>query len=117
MLGSPASGQQGLVAQPETLPIPEGTTAPAAFYDAADRPEPQQRALARIQEQFLEQLSRRTPGMSEEETWAAAKEAADRQYVKIFGFANYQTLSLQAAKEALAEKRAAGTLIQAVTQD
>jgi len=90
---------------PGELPVPPGEAAPVAFFDDEPKTEPQRRALERIQRAFADEVNSQGGGSVTPEVWNRAREAADRQYVKIFGFAAYQRFAIQAAKEALAEKR------------
>lgn len=88
------------------LPVPEGAVIPAAFYDNEPRSPQQEAALNRILEDFDKNVTAPSPGLSEQETWAAAKKIADNQYLTLFGFNAYNERHLQAAKEALKEKQA-----------
>jgi len=89
-----------------TIPVPEGAMVPALFHDDVAKPAPQMKALDKIATEFEKNVSEIPPGMSKEEVWEAAKRFADESYITLFGFQAYNQLHIQAAKEALKEKRA-----------
>lgn len=89
-----------------SLPVPEGEKVPAVFFDAAEKPLPQQKALDRIAEEFERNVSEVPPGLTRKEVWEAARRIADERYLTLFGYQAYNHYHIQAAKEALKEKRA-----------
>lgn len=86
--------------------VPEGAKVPALFYDNESKPIPQQKALDRIAIEFQQNVSEIPPGMTQEEVWEAARAIADERYITLFGYQAFNQYHLQAAKEALKEKRA-----------
>jgi hypothetical protein len=89
-----------------TIPVPEGAMVPALFHDDVAKPAPQMKALDKIATEFEKNVSEIPPEMTREEVWEAAKRFADESYITLFGFEAYNQLHIQAAKEALKEKRA-----------
>lgn len=89
-----------------SIPVPEGAKVPALFLDDAPKPEPQMRALNKIAAEFEKNVSEIPPGMTKEEVWESAREFADESYIMLFGYQAYNQYHIQAAKEALREKRA-----------
>jgi hypothetical protein len=83
------------------------------FYDNQARPLPQQKALDRIATEFNETLNNPPAGYSQQEVWEAARKLADERYTVLYGFDAFNQMSMQAAKEALKEKKA--STAQAVT--
>jgi hypothetical protein len=88
------------------IPVPPGAKVPALFLDEAQRPLPQQKMLDRMAAEFNETVSNPPPGVSVEEVWEQARLSADEKYRILFGYAAYNAYHLQAAKEAVREKRA-----------
>lgn len=88
------------------IPVPPGEKVPALFLDEAPRPLPQQKMLDRMAAEFNEAVSNPPPGVSVEEVWEQARLSADEKYRILFGYAAYNAHHLQAAKEAVREKRA-----------
>jgi len=86
--------------------VPAGATVPVAFYDETSKPAPQQKFFDKIIEDFQKDVSAPVPGLSEQEVWQAAKDAADRRYLVLYGFERYNELSIRAAREAAKERRA-----------
>lgn len=97
---SPVSG-------PPAVSVPGGAQLPALFHDERPLPAPQRRALDRIANEFIDAVSTNTAGSDGLATWNAARASADQKYITLFGHAAYNALHLQAAKEAVREKRAA----------
>jgi hypothetical protein len=87
------------------IPVPPGEKVPALFLDENPRPVPQQKMLDRVAAEFNEAVSNPPPGVSVEEAWEQARLNADQKYLKLFGYAAYNTYHLQAAKEAVREKK------------
>jgi len=88
------------------IPVPPGAKVPALFLDEAQRPLPQQKMLDRMAAEFNEAVSNPPPGVSVEEVWEQARLSADEKYRILFGYLAYNAHHLQAAKEAVREKRA-----------
>lgn len=88
------------------IPVPPGERVPALFLDEAERPLPQQKMLDRIAAEFNEAVSNPPPGLSVEEVWEQARLNADEKYLILFGYAAYNDFHLQAAKEAVRERKA-----------
>jgi len=99
-------GSSGGMAREISIPVPEGAKVPAVFFDGEDKPVPQQKALDRIAEEFEQNVSEIPAGMKKEEVWEAARLIADERYLTLFGYQAYNQYHIQAAKEALKEKRA-----------
>lgn len=87
------------------IPVPPGEKVPALFLDENPRPVPQQKMLDRVAAEFNEAVSNPPPGVSVEEAWDQARLNADAKYLKLFGYAAYNAYHLQAAKEAVREKK------------
>jgi hypothetical protein len=64
------------------------------------------KALNKIAAEFEKNVSEIPPGMTKEEVWESAREFADQSYIMLFGYQAYNQYHIQAAKEALKEKRA-----------
>jgi hypothetical protein len=88
-----------------TIPVPEGAKVPALFHDDVPKPAPQMKALDKIATEFEMNVSEIPPGMTKEEVWEAARKFADESYLILFGYQAYNQYHIQAAKEALREKR------------
>jgi hypothetical protein len=88
------------------IPVPPGVKVPALFLDETPRPVPQQKMLDRMAAEFNEAVSNPPPGVSAEEAWEQARLHADEKYLKLFGYAAYNAYHLQAAIEAVKEKKA-----------
>jgi hypothetical protein len=88
-----------------SIPVPEGAKVPALFYDNEQKPIPQQKALDKIAREFEANVSEIPAGMTKEEVWEAARKFADESYLILFGYQAYNQYHIQAAKEALREKR------------
>jgi hypothetical protein len=88
------------------IPVPPGAKVPALFLDEGQRPLPQQKMLDRMAAEFNEAVSNPPPGVSVEEVWEQARLSADEKYRILFGYVAYNAHHLQAAKEAVREKRA-----------
>ena len=89
------------------IPVPTGAKVPVVFYDNQARPLPQQQALDRIANEFSETINNPPAGYSQQEVWDAARKLADERYTVLYGFDAFNQMSMQAAKEALKEKKAA----------
>jgi hypothetical protein len=87
------------------IPVPPGVKVPALFLDENPRPVPQQKMLDRMAAEFNEAVSNPPPGVSVEQAWEQARLQADQKYLKLFGYAAYNAYHLQAAMEAVREKR------------
>ncbi len=88
------------------LNVPAGAVVPAAFVDKTPRTPQQQKALDEILTDFDTNVSTPQPGVSETENWNTARQIADQRYLTLFGYQAYNQYHLQAAKEALNEKKA-----------
>lgn len=88
------------------IPVPPGEKVPALFLDEAPRPLPQQKMLDRMAKEFNEAVANPPAGMSMEEVWEHARLDADAKYLILFGYAAYNAYHVQAAKEAVQERRA-----------
>jgi hypothetical protein len=88
-----------------SIPVPEGAKVPALFYDNEQKPIPQQKALDKIAREFEANVSEIPPGMTKEEVWEAARSIADERYITLYGYQAFNQYHIQAAKEALREKR------------
>jgi hypothetical protein len=98
-IGSPqASG-----ANPYELNVPQGAQLPAVFHDNRSLPLPQRQALDRIANRFIDAAAADATGQNRE-LWEAARNKADREYIRLYGIDAYNKLQLQAAKEALLER-------------
>lgn len=89
------------------VPVPTGAKVPVVFYDNEPRPQPQQQALDRIATEFSDTVNNPPAGYSQQEVWEAARKIADERYTVLYGFDAFNQMSMQAAKEALKEKKAA----------
>lgn len=89
------------------VPVPTGAKVPVVFYDNEPRPLPQQQALDRIATEFSDTVNNPPAGYSQQEVWEAARKIADERYTVLYGFDAFNQISMQAAKEALKEKKAA----------
>lgn len=99
-------GGGGGMAREISIPVPEGAKVPAVFFDGEEKPVAQQKALDRIAEEFEQYVTEVPPGMKKEEVWEAARGIADQRYITLFGYQAFNQYHLQAAKEALKEKKA-----------
>jgi hypothetical protein len=88
-----------------TIPVPEGAKVPALFHDDVPKPAPQMKALDKIATEFEMNVSEIPPGMTKEEVWEAARSIADERYITLYGYQAFNQYHIQAAKEALREKR------------
>jgi hypothetical protein len=89
------------------IAVPTGAKVPVVFYDNEARPLPQQQALDRIATEFSDTVNNPPAGYSQQEVWEAARKIADERYTVLYGFDAFNQISMQAAKEALKEKKAA----------
>ena len=89
-----------------TIPVPVGAKVPALFQDDMPKPPQQMKALDRIASEFEQNVNEIPEGMTQEEVWDAARLIADERYMTLFGYQAYNQYHIQAAKEALKEKRA-----------
>lgn len=89
-----------------TISVPEGAMVPAVFFDAVEKPLAQQKALDRIAKEFEKNVSVIPQGLTKEEVWEAARKSADERFLTLFGYQAFNQYHIQAAKEALKEKRA-----------
>ncbi len=99
-------GGGGGMAREISIPVPEGAKVPAVFFDGEEKPVAQQKALDRIAEEFEQYVTEVPAGMKKEEVWEAARGIADQRYITLFGYQAFNQYHLQAAKEALKEKKA-----------
>lgn len=90
------------------MPVPPGARLPAVFQDNRPLPPPQRRALDRLANEFINAVASTAATGADFSRWEVAREEADRQYIKLYGHAFYNSLHLQAAKEAAREKRTTG---------
>lgn len=90
------------------LLVPPGARLPALFLDERPLPAPQRRILDRIANEFIDTVAS-DPSGRDRALWENAREAADKQYIKLYGQAAYKALHLQAAREAIREHRATTT--------
>ena len=88
--------------------VPDGARLPALFLDERPLPPPQRRVLDRIANEFIDAVASDPSGQNRV-LWETAREAADKQYIKLYGHAAYNALHMQAAKEAVREQRATAT--------
>jgi hypothetical protein len=88
------------------IEVPAGERIPAVFYETDVKPAPQQKMLDRIAAEFNETVSNPPPGVPEIEIWEQARRRADEQYLLLYGHAAYTARHLEAAREAVREKRA-----------
>ncbi len=88
-----------------TIPVPAGAKVPALFQDDTPKPPQQMKALDRIASEFEQNVSEIPAGMTKEEVWDAARLIADERYLTLFGYQAYNQYHIQAAKDALKEKR------------
>lgn len=98
-------GSSGGMAREISIQVPEGAKVPAVFFDGEGKPVAQQKALDRIAKEFEQNVSEIPAGMKKEEVWEAARLIADERYLTLFGYQAYNQYHIQAAKEALKEKR------------
>jgi hypothetical protein len=88
--------------------VPPGARLPALFLDERPLPAAQRRVLDRVANDFIDAVAS-DPSGQDRALWEAARAEADRQYIKLYGHAAYNSLHMQAAKEALRERRATAT--------
>lgn len=88
--------------------VPPGARLPALFLDERPLPAAQRRVLDRVANDFIDAVAS-DPSGQDRALWEAARAEADQQYIKLYGHAAYNSLHLQAAKEALRERRATAT--------
>lgn len=98
-IGSPQTSG----ANPQELNVPQGAQLPAVFHDNRALPLPQRQALDRIANRFIDEASADATG-DNRELWEAARDKADREYIRLYGIDAYNKLQLQTAKEALLER-------------
>jgi hypothetical protein len=77
--------------------------------DRTPRTPQQQAAIDQIARDFEAAVSDPPSGITQEETWTAARQLADQRYLTLFGYQAYNQYHLQAAKEAVKEKNAQST--------
>jgi hypothetical protein len=110
---SPSQGEAPVGSAPArteiALSVPTGAIAPAAFMDRTPRTPQQQAAIDQIARDFEAAVSDPPSGITQEETWTAARQLADQRYLTLFGYQAYNQYHLQAAKEAVKEKNAQST--------
>lgn len=99
-------GSAGGMAREISIPVPEGAKVPAVFFDGEEKPVAQQKALDRIAEEFEQNVTEVPAGVTKEEVWEAARAIADERYITLFGYQAFNHYHIQAAKEALKEKKA-----------
>jgi len=87
--------------------VPTGERLPALFHDTRPLPAPQRQALDLIANDFIDAVST-TDGAAGDtaEVWESARSEADRRYIILYGFAQYDLLHRAAALERLGEQRA-----------
>lgn len=90
------------------LAVPAGARLPALFLDERPLPPPQRRVLDRAANEFIDAVAGDPSGQNRA-LWENAREAADQQYIKLYGHAAYNALHMQAAREAVREQRATAT--------
>lgn len=110
-LEAAASGPDTVTPGSETgaeivLNVPTGAIVPAGFVDNTPRTPQQQKVLDQILTEFETNVSTPDPGVTETENWNTARQIADQRYLTLFGYQAYNQHHLQAAKEALNEKKA-----------
>ena len=88
-----------------SIPVPVGAKVPAVFYDGEEKPVPQQKAMDRIAKEFEQNVSQIPLGMTKDEVWDAARQLADERYLTLFGYQAFNQHHIQAAKDALREKK------------
>jgi hypothetical protein len=99
--------RQALLAFPSELVVPTGAKVPAVFLEDRPLPAPQRGFLERVADRFIETVSQAAPGQ-EQEVWEEARNKADQEYIKLYGFEEFDALHRSAALDALPEKRAMG---------
>ena len=97
------------------IAVPTGAKVPVVFYDNQARPLPQQQALDGIASEFNEIISNPPPGYTQAEVWEAARKLADERYTVLYGFEAFNQMSMQAAREALKDKKASTAAGQKTT--
>jgi hypothetical protein len=90
------------------LAVPAGARLPALFLDERPLPAPQRRVLDRIANEFIDAVAGDPTGQ-DRAFWESAREAADQQYIKLYGHSAYNALHMRAAKEAVRERRTTAT--------
>lgn len=88
------------------IDVPEGAKVPVLFQDNESKPPQQMRVLDQIAAEFEQNVSEIPPQMTKEEVWEAARLIADERYLILYGYQAFNEYHLQAAKEALKEKKA-----------
>ena len=96
------TGAEGEAMAEVLQPVPAGAAVPAAFYDSQARTPQQQSALENLQLEFMENVSAEPENP---DIWENAKAIADQRYITLFGYEAYNYYHIQAAKDALKEKR------------
>lgn len=94
------------------IEVPAGEKVPAVFYETEPKPAPQQKMLDRIAAEFNETVANPPPDLPVAEVWEHARRRADEQYLLLYGHAAYNARHLQAAREAVRERRALEALRQ-----
>jgi hypothetical protein len=118
--GAPANGGAASGVPEMVIEVPAGEKVPAVFYEVEPKPAPQQKMLDRIAAQFNETVANPPPGVPDQQVWEDARRRADEQYLQLYGHAAYNARHLQAAREAVREKRAleaAGRPVDAAVSD
>lgn len=106
-VATPADGPSVPPGRDLEIAVPTGARVPVVFYDQQPRPAAQQAFLDRIAAEFSEVVSSPPAGYSQQEVWEAARKIADERYTVLYGFDAFNQISMQAAKEALKDKKAA----------
>lgn len=87
------------------IPVPAGARVPIAALDPIEnRPPPQRAALERILDDFQNEVAGAT-GAESGPAWEQARRRADERYRILYGNDAYNQLTMQAALEALEERR------------
>jgi hypothetical protein len=118
--GAPANGAAASGVPEMVIEVPAGEKVPAVFYETEPKPAPQQKMLDRIAAEFNQTVANPPPGVPKHQVWEDARRRADEQYIKLYGHAAYNARHLQAAREAVREKRAlevAGQQVDAAVSD
>ena len=105
--GTPPSEQSTPPSPGTELPVPFGARAPAAAFENPDKLSgPQRKALTGILQEFQNDVLNSPP---ESPVWETARARADERYRILFGDAAYNARTMQAALEALNEKKGGST--------
>jgi hypothetical protein len=93
--------------QSPAINVPPGERLPALFHDTRPLPAPQRQALDSIANDFIDAVGDPAGSTSDPaEVWEAARTEADRRYIILYGFQQYDQLHRAAALEGLSEKKA-----------